>query len=155
MLSFCRFGLNYWSFGQILLVKTGFGVSRRQPERWFFRPKWRGEAKIALFLLFFAFWCRRDTVQSLVSCYDVGVREEEETADTGKRGFLSAVRGAPVSLCAHGVWSIGPIKTSEEGGRIVVRENVVVEFMGCMRKALSGEALLASRGERTASYEFD
>jgi hypothetical protein len=60
--------LSVWAqlleFWVILPVKTGIGVSRRQPEGWFFRPKGRGEAKIALFLLFFAFWCRRDTVQN-------------------------------------------------------------------------------------------
>ena len=89
-------------------VKTGFGVSRRQPERWFFRPKWRGEAKIALFLLFFAFWCRGDTVQNLVSCYDEGVIEE-----LGKINEMAAPARSLLSR-AYGVRSIGAVRISGE-----------------------------------------
>ena len=69
---------------------------------------------MADYLRFLAFWWRGDTVQNLVSCYDVGVRKEDETVATGKRASLTAAREDPVPLCATGVRRIGPIKTSEE-----------------------------------------
>jgi hypothetical protein len=61
---FCSFILIKAVFGKILPVHRSIRVSRRHHGWSFFRSRWRDGTKIALFLAFFAFWCRRDTVQN-------------------------------------------------------------------------------------------
>ena len=84
--------------------------------------------------------CHRDAVQDRNSCCDVGVRKEMERMDWGKRESRGAGLAGTARLRANDLRRISPIKTSEERGRIVVREKVAVEFTGSMRKAFSGEA---------------
>jgi hypothetical protein len=58
-------------------------------------------------LLFFAFWWHGDTVQDVVSCYDVGVREQEEINEMAARASFLLPR-------ARGVRRIGPVIISGE-----------------------------------------
>jgi hypothetical protein len=95
------------------------------------------------FLHVFAFSCRGDTVQNRVSRYDAGVRKEEETTATGKRGSLTAVRGGSMPLCAIGVRRIGPVRTSVE-----CRGDTVQNLVSCYDVGVSLETETMDWGKR-------